>query len=454
MLLTGFGCKPTPQELADVQNINLTYWQVWNNSVEMQPLIDEYTKLYPNVQISFRSLRFEEYEQELLKAWAEDRGPDLFSLPHDWLPLYANVIVPSPASAKIQRVIMREPGIGELAASVQNVYTEEVTLLTSADIKRNYYAFVRDDVLSTVDLEAVHALGQETQGVLALPLYVDNMALYYNIGLLEENEIFDVPTNWQRFQEDVMKITKIDKTNNVIVAGAALGTTENVIRPTDILITLMMQTGVQMFDKANTYATFNRSIRPEDEYNAGLEALRFYVDFADPNKKVYTWNVGQSPALEMFKQGKLAYLFGYAYNLAEIRNSKVNFGVAAMPSPQEAVGNLTVANYWVETVAKKSKYQDQAWHFLNWLSRPENLLKLQNSGNRLSPLKEHQALAVDPYLKVFASQAPQALSWYHGANAPKAEEALMTMMGDAAAGKGELEAVLNTAAQQVTQTLK
>lgn len=452
LLLTGFGCKPRI-DIGEVENIELSYWQVWHNSFDLQPLIDEYQKLYPNVKIYFKNLRFEEYEAEMLKALAEDKGPDIFSIPANWIGLYENIIAPEPEAAIVQKVVIKPPGPGDLKPTIAGIESESAVFLKPRDIKRNYYPFVQDDVLREREASQDEQTSQDEQ-IMALPLYVDVLALYYNKDILEKNEIFDVPQTWERFQQDVIKIAKVDPENNVLQAAAALGATGNIIRPTDILTALMLQTGVEMIDAEGNYAAFHRTIRPDDKYNAGLEALRFFTDFSDTTKKVYTWNESLNQALEVFKQGKLAYLFGYSYNLADIRNSKVHFGAAPLPSPKGAVSNITVANYWVETVSKKSAHQDWAWHFLNWLSQPQNLLKLQNSTGKISPLKDHLNEIKDPELSVFAAQAPYAQVWYHGKRAPDAEEAMIEMINSAISGKRSLEDALSYGAQQVTETLR
>ena len=452
LLLTGFGCKPR-LDIGEAENIELSYWQVWHNSYELQPLIDEYQKLYPNVKIYFKNLRFEEYEKDMLKALAEDKGPDIFSIPANWIGLYENIIAPEPERATVQKVVIKPPGPGDLKPTIARIESENVVFLAPKDIKRNYYPFVKDDILRKIEASGEDQSSQKEQ-IMALPLYIDVLALYYNKDILEKNEIFDVPQTWERFQLDVIKIAKVDPENNILQAAAALGATGNIIRPTDILTVLMLQTGVEMIDKEGNFAAFHRTVRSEDKYNAGLEALRFFTDFSDTTKKVYTWNESQEQALEVFKQGKLAYLFGYGYNLADIRNSKVNFGAAPLPSPKGAVANITAANYWVETVSKKSARQDWAWHFLNWLSQPQNLLKLQNSTGKISPLKIHLNEIKDSELSVFAAQAPYAQVWYHGKRAPDAEQALIEMINSAVSGKRSLEDALSYGAQQVTETLR
>lgn len=457
IFLAGFGCrKRIPIE--SIEPVTLEYWQVWNNSFDVKSLIEKYEKENPTIKVRFRNLRFEEYEKEMLIALAEDRGPDIFSIPHDWIGLYKNSIYPAPEFVEIKRAIMQDPKPGELEPTIKEMVTERVSVISPRDIKRNYYSFVKDDVLregGAMEGDGAEETAPESkEQVMAVPLSVDTLALYYNIGILEKNEIFDPPQTWQRFQEDVIKIAEVDENGGIVLSGAAFGSARNIVRPTDILAALMLQTGVTMIDEERGVAAFHTSIREEDKYNIGLEALRFYTDFSDPVKKVYTWNESESHALEAFKQGRVAYMLGYSYNLPEIRASRVNFGVASLPAPVGALGAATIANYWVETVSKKSGHQAEAWHFLNFLSEPDNLLILQETGGKISPLKEHGIKITDQELAVFAAQSKQARVWYFGKDASAAEEALLNMIEDVESGKRSLEDALATGAQRVTATLR
>lgn len=448
LIFTGFGCrKRIPIE--SIEPITLQYWQVWNNSFDMKSLIEKYENANPTIKVHFRNLRFEEYEKEMLTALAEDRGPDIFSIPHDWVGLYEKSIAPAPESVEVKRAVLQEPKPGELEPTIKEVVTERVPVISSRDIKRDYYSFVKDDVLREIESGSA-----KKEVVMAVPLSVDTLALYYNIGILEKNDIYDPPQTWQRFQEDVIKIVLFNEENEIVLSGAAFGTARNLIRPTDILAALMLQTGVVMIDEERGFAAFHQSIREDDKYNIGLEALRFYTDFADPVKKVYTWNDGLEHALETFKQGRLAYMLGYSYNLSEVRASRVNFGVASLPVPVDALGSAGIANYWVETVSKKSRHQAEAWHFLNFLSQAENLLRLQEIAGKISPLKAHAIKITDPELAIFAGQAPQARVWYFGKDAPEADEAMLTMIEDVVSGKRSLEDALAAGAQRVTATLR
>ena len=455
LLFAGVGCRP-PQGTFEIEKVTLNYWQVWQDSKDLEPLIKKYQQLYPQVTIHFRNLRFEEYEEEILKALAEDRGPDIFSIPHDWIGLYRPIIEPMPKEAAMTRVQLRAPGPGEVEPTVEKVYQEKTNLLTPRDIKQFYYPFIREDILEKGSTSADESTGvqKEEERIVALPLYIDALAMYYNKEMLEKYDMYDPPETWEKFQQDVILMAQVDAQNNIIQAGTALGTAYNLIRPTDIVSALMLQTGVQMIDEDNAYATFHQSVRESDNYNAGLEALRFYTDFSDPSKKVYTWNEQEGHALQLFKQGKIAYLFGYSYNLDDIRSSRVSIGVSPLPSPKDAVSHITLANYWVETVSKKSAHADVAWHFLNFISQPKNLAELQSSASVISPRKEHAGEIADEDVGVFARAAQEAQVWYHGKDAPAAEEALLDMITSVVLGKQSMEEAISFGAQRVTQTLK
>ena len=90
--------------------------------------------------------------------------------------------------------------------------------------------------------------------------------------------------------------------------------------------------------------------------NPAADAVRFYTDFADPGKEVYTWNKNMPNSLEAFILGKTAFFFGYAYHLPTIKSRAPKLNLSIVKLPQIA-GNpeINFANYWLETVSRKNK---------------------------------------------------------------------------------------------------
>jgi len=220
-----------------------------------------------------------------------------------------------------------------------------------------------------------------------------------------------------------------------------------------------MQNGAEMLN-SNGQVGFH-AVPPgssNDDYNPGMEALRFYTDFANPSKEVYCWNEELNKSTEMFISGNLALTFGYSYNLEDIENKapKLNFSVAKMPQIEGNPVDINFANYWIEVVSKKSEHKAEAWDFIQFATGQEqviNYLENTNKPTALRSLISKQELE-NPELSIFANQTLTAKSWYQGKN-PQAMEEIMADMIDSINNKeSEIEEAIGLAASKVQQTIK
>ena len=205
-------------------------------------------------------------------------------------------------------------------------------------------------------------------------------------------------------------------------------------------------------------ALFNRvpAAIKDKNYNPGLDALRFYTDFSNPAKEVYAWNKSLANSLEMFTRGKLAMMFGYAYHLPVIKAQapKLNFGVTKLPQIE---GNPPVnfANYWLETVSGKSKRPNEAWNFIQFMTRADQVKSYLAKTQKPTALRSLiNGQLEDQAIGVFVEQLLTAKSWYKGANAPAAEKIFAEMIDSAVLGQDRLENIINLAASRVQQTVK
>ena len=81
LVLSGAICKSVSPEIKEATKpVQLVFWRVYDDSDAFSALIAEYNKMHPNINITYRKLRFSEFEKKLLDALAEDRGPDIFSI--------------------------------------------------------------------------------------------------------------------------------------------------------------------------------------------------------------------------------------------------------------------------------------------------------------------------------------------------------------------------------------
>jgi maltose-binding protein MalE len=155
-----------------------------------------------------------------------------------------------------------------------------------------------------------------------------------------------------------------------------------------------------------------------------LEAMRFYTDFARPTRDVYSWNEKMGNALEQFARGRTAFYLGFSYDRQKIlaRGPQLTYDVAPIPQLSTPIN---VANYWLESVVKRSKKQNEAWDFIRFISLPNNLKKYSEATGAPSPLRAQVAAQTsDPRLAPFASQVLTAKNWYRGRDIDAASAAL------------------------------
>jgi multiple sugar transport system substrate-binding protein len=360
------------------QRITLQFWGVYDSNNFYETAISEFERTNPNVNIVYKQYNFEDYERELVNSFAAGTGPDIWLMHNTWLPKHADKIQPLP-----QQVLKGE----------------KAPLFTLKDFQDQFL-----DV-TLVDL---------TRGgqIYALPLYVDTLALYYNKDFFGTAGIASPPRTWEEFNEDVRRLTVIDNRGNIIRSGAAIGTAANINRSTDILMLLMLQSGVRMTDSDYTTATFSR---PVEGKNVGEMALQYYTNFANPFKSVYTWNDQQHYSIDAFAEGNTAMMFNYSHHIKTLRSksARFNFGIAPVPQISGAPVAVNFANYWAPTVSKHSKNPVTAWKFLIYLTSTKGAVSYINAANRPSARRDLvEQQKIDPDLGTFATQALSARSWY------------------------------------------
>jgi multiple sugar transport system substrate-binding protein len=440
IITSGLGCKGTSTEVEQaIQPVNLVYWRVFDDGDSMSDIIAAYNAIHPNISISYRKLRIEEYENELLNAFAEDRGPDLFSIHNTWTGKYENKIVPLPKTITLPYETIQ--------GTIQKEKVIELRTLPSLSVRElqgNFVDAVPYDVL----------IGDQIYG---LPLALDTMVLFYNKNFLNNAGIPQPPATWTEFREQVKKMTKQDKQGNITQAGAAIGTNANVERSVDILSLLMMQNGIVMTDN-NGYPRFGE-IPPgqaDQSFVPGEEALNFYTDFASPAKEVYTWNNSMPDSLETFISGNVGFFFGYSYQLSTIkaRAPKLNWGIVKMPQIEGAAQEINYANYWNEAVSKKSQHQSEAWDFIQFATKAENAQKYLAKTAKPTALRSLiPSQLEDINLNAFASQVLTAKSWYKGEDAPVAEKAFGEMIDSVVQGTATPHEAIGTAISKINQTI-
>ncbi|MDP3794118.1 MAG: extracellular solute-binding protein [Candidatus Uhrbacteria bacterium] len=450
----GAGCTKglSPEVLKASERADINVWGVIDDVDAYQAVLEDYRKLHPHLTFNYRRLRLEEYENALLEALAEDRGPDIFLIHNDWTGKYLSKISPQPPSTKIAYQVV--------VGTIKKEQTWELRTeqgITNKSFKDQYADVAIKDIMRTVNVSPTADKQDFQQRILGIPVSIDTLALYYNKDLLNAAGLPTPPETWSQFQEQVKKLTKLDAQGNLLQSGAGFGTAFNVERAVDLVSVLMMQNGTEMADEIGrpTFELIPAALA-DRELPPAFQALQFYTDFANPAKETFTWNNAQPNSLDAFIQGRTAFFFGYSYHLNQIRARapKLNLGVSALP---QIDGNpvRNYANYWYFVVSKKTKNPDIAWNFLNFLAKPEESKKILEVIKRPAARKKLlQDQFNDEQVGVFASQVLTSVSWYRGKDPKAAEDAILNMIQSIINGTASVSDAIRFAVDKINQTIQ
>ncbi len=429
LLLSLSGNKgPSRKELQEASKpVTLTYWRAFDGDDAVRDIISAYTATHPNVSIQVRKLRFEEYESALVNAFAEDRGPDLFSIHNTWVDRYLPKLAYMPSEMKL--AFFKESG-GGFQKKVQ-VTIDTVAGLSLRELQEQFLDIVVSDVVREVD---------KAPRIVGLPYFVDVLALFYNKDLFNNAGLGSPPGDWKEFASMVAggRLTVKDENGAIRTSGAAFGGSRNVQRAPDLLATLMMQNGAEMTRQGLLSFDHTPSYLPNQDINPAVNSLMFYTDFASPVNELYTWDEKMPDSFEAFTQGITAMFFGYSYHADQLRtlNPRIRYGIVPIPQLNAELQAVT-GNYWIETVSKKSTHQDYAWDFLRFATSKENVTKYLTATKKPTALRaliEEQKK--DELLYPFASQLLIAKNWFHGKNPDVMEDAFYDMIAEALLTKG------------------
>lgn len=396
-----------------VQSVTLEFWGVFDDRSAFDKVINDFRTQNPGIKVLYRQFSYEDYERSLVDALAAGTGPDILMVHNTWLPKHGDKLKALPAAI---------PG-------------QKQPLLTIQDYKNQFVDVAFQDLTFN-------------NQVYALPLYVDTLALFYNKDILNSAGITRPPQDWEEFNSDAEAITRIDGGGQITQSAAAIGTARNINRSTDILSALMIQTGVRMTDTDNRSASFAGLV---NNTAVGESALKYYTDFANPLVRTYTWNDVQHYSVDAFVEGKTAMMFNYSHEAGVLKNkaSRLNFGIAPMPQVSRTdVKNY--ANYWGVGVSGKSKFPNETWKFLTYLTSKEGAQSYLSATLRPSARRDLIELQRnDLDLGVFAVQALSARSWYQ-VDSSAIETIFADMIDDVNFGRMSVKDSLGNAESRVS----
>lgn len=242
-------------------------------------------------QVTYEQMDEETYNQKVVDALASGQGPDLFLFRQDYAYSDASKLIPIPYESLSQ-------------AQFSNAFVDGATPFLSQS------------------------------GVLAIPLVVDPLIMYWNKDMLAAKGQARPPQYWDELYPIAQEITQRNESGSITKSLIAFGEYSNVNNAKDILAMLILQAGGNITTR-DSGGNLVSAISPRtgESTQSTANALRFYTEFADPSKAHYTWNRSLPDARKAFSSGDLALYIGYASEEPIIKqmNPNLNFAVAAVP---------------------------------------------------------------------------------------------------------------------------
>lgn len=396
---------------------NLEIWG-FEESAVWQDVIAAFESQHRKADVRYSKKDPASYESELLNALAGGRGPDLFAIHPSWILKHADKLAPM-----------------------------DDTVMSLRQFRTAFVDVAAKDLI----------LGEK---IWALPLWVDTLALYYNRDLFNAAGVVEPPRTWESFIKIVQRIVQRSETGDIILAGAAIGTAENVGHAADILEALMLQSGATMVDRSGKQAAFGRAVVLEGEsFNPGETALGFYTDFANPQKASYTWNRRLDRSLEAFARGQAAMYLGYARDLARVGASGVPFAVAPFPQiidrrADPAYIDLAYADYWALGLSRFSQNPDSAREFLRFVTSRNALFNFLTKAQLPTARRDLiEVQAKDELLAIFARQTLTADSWPQP-DFQATRKVFNSMIEDVTLGRANVAEAIRTGATGISNLLQ
>ncbi len=350
---------------------NVTLWGTIDQA-EMNEVLNTFN-LGKKYQISYIQKAEENFDHDLVEAFASGEGPDLFLLPSDSVRRFGSRVVKIPYAS----------------------YSE-----------RN----IRDTFISETDLFV------DPDGLVALPFMVDPMVMYWNRSMFADAGKSIPPMYWDEFPGLISLMTEKDDNGVISKSAVALGQFDNIAHAKDLMALLIKQTGNSITVRGpdgSILVTLGASLGNSDVYPAEL-AMSFYSQFSDPVKPVYTWNRAMPLDRNLFLAGKLGVYFGYASELFDLqgKNPNLDFDVAMIPQLHNQTSKQTFGKLSGLAISKFSKNQSTAFFAAKALT--EGPIQTSVSNVFLTPPIRRDLLSMppaNPYAVTFYNSALIAGGW-------------------------------------------
>lgn len=352
---------------SDQQPVSFSIWGEWEHSTFNSLLEQSGIADNEAITISYTSVPAGQLEERLINALARDRGPDVLLTPHTNLLQFSDLLTTISSDFYSQR-------------KFRNNFVEGAEIFTN------------------------------NSGIVALPIAVDPLVMYWNRDILTEAGVLSPPSYWEEMNRYVDLVTEFDSDDNIATAGISLGSANNVSFVKEILSSLLLQTNNPVVSQVP-----NGRYEPRltGNRNSTESAVRLYTQFANPSSNAYTWNNSFTSAEQSFISGNLGIYLAPASHISQIRaaNPNLNFDVSVIPQLQSG-SNRTYGTFYGFSILGQAANKLAILRALEQLTNPAMAAAVTAQTN-LAPV--HKAALADgvsdAYKQVFYDSAVIARAW-------------------------------------------
>jgi ABC-type glycerol-3-phosphate transport system substrate-binding protein len=302
---------------------------------EIIEAVNGQTKTY---QVVYQEKDATTFEIDLVQALASDKGPDMVVLGPSMLIKQNDKFEATPYKSFSER-------------DFKDLYVDIATLFLSPE------------------------------GVLAVPISIDPMVLYYNRDILNREGIAAPPTTWNELIELAPRLSEVTPDGTLIKSMIALGEFDNVTHAKDIVALLALQLSNPIVEAKKVNGDKGAATQYKSVFNApneqgvqvGDSVLRFYTSFSDPAKDTYSWSKNIPESQTQFIAGKIPFYLGYASEYSAISNKNPNlaFDIARVPQIKDYPTKTTIGSVLGIAVLKSSKNKAAAFNTNQYLISAE-----------------------------------------------------------------------------------
>lgn len=293
-------------------------------------------------------------------------------------------------------------------------------------------------------------------GSYGIPLVVDPLVMYYNKNILIDAGVASAPSTWEGVNGLAQTLSEVTPAGAVVKSVVPLGDYANVQNARALLSTIFLQAGVPITTQnaGRTEALLQGNDDKTSE--AAIAALKFFTQFADPAKTVYTWNRTLPNSRTAFISGDLALYPGFASERPYLENANPNLAFDMAPIPQPAIteNKTTYGLVYLAAVPRSALNPAGAFEVAFALSAPGPVSFIAESASMAPALRSLlRPDASDKYASVFFPEALRARGWL-SPSASATDGIFAGMIGNVTSGRRSAEESLQSADDSLQAALK